>query len=126
MLEQKPDFVVAGGQHDGYVFLIASKTLLRIKLEEKFQPVGQMGYSPLDNFRFARPLDPQMALTAIFKDYVVIRAENYPEAWKALFEMWSPERGPHVVTHELSGQQEMCGGKGACALCDRAQKAIEG
>jgi hypothetical protein len=95
-----PDFVVVGGQYEldegPEVILLASKNLKQIELTEILRNPER-----LYNRRY--PYDiPQydMYLTAQVRDYVMVRAKTYPEAWQALFQMWSPTPEPQREIQE--------------------------
>ena len=85
-----PDFVVVGGYYemeDGpEVIMLASKSLTSVEMREELR-------FPDDIYVHFRNLPPEydMYLTAKTRDYVMVRAKTYPEAWAGLFAMWSPE-----------------------------------
>ena len=93
-----PDFVVVGGQYEldngPEVILLASKRLSYVELKEVLRYPDLM-----DRYdRFMRTPEYDMYLTAKVYEYVMVRAKTYPEAWQALFEMWSPTGKPAATT----------------------------
>lgn len=86
----KPDFIVIGGQYeiDGkpIVILIASNSLSHVEIEEIARGLD-------DYFRYrpySLPPTYDMYFHAKVQDYVMCTGKDYPEAWKNLFDFWSP------------------------------------
>jgi hypothetical protein len=98
-----PDFVVVGGYYeleDGpEVILMASKSLTSVELIEQLRYPDEI----FSHFRVL-PLEYDMYLTAKMRDYVMIRAKSYPEAWAGLFAMWSPEP---AKKREIDGRKQI-------------------
>ena len=89
-----PDFVVVGGQYeldDGmWVILVASNKLSYAQIKEELRVPDQIFMD-----RWAREPEWDMFITAKVREYVMVRGRTYPEAWQALFDMWSPENLRH-------------------------------
>lgn len=83
------DFVVTGYQDDttGMVILFASKNITSTYLSEE-QPLRRN--RQLNQWDLDGPL--HIELTAVMKNYVMVSASTYPEAWQALFDIWSAEK----------------------------------
>lgn len=86
--EPIPDFVVSGYQNDedGLIYLFASKELTRARLSEE-QPLRENRL--LNQWDLDGPL--RIDLTATMKNYVIVSAPTYPQAWEELFKIWSAE-----------------------------------
>ncbi|AYD84639.1 hypothetical protein SEA_PAITO_55 [Mycobacterium phage Paito] len=95
MTAQRPDFVMVGGQQDGKVYLLASKTLTEVEL--------RMERDRLDNrYGWPKPWGPERHfVTAEMRDYVMVVGDSYAEAFRTLFEEWSPEPEPRPAIDGL-------------------------
>ena len=85
-VQPMPDFVVVGGQVDGKVVLVASRTLEDVELRyDAAMPdfSRRYGIGP-------PPGPPIHTITAVSRDMITVVGDNYPEAWQTLFECWSP------------------------------------
>ena len=98
-----PDFVVVGGYYEfengPEVILLASKSLTSAQLKEELRYPEDIYL----HFRNDRPPDYDVSITAKARDYVMVRAKTYPEAWAGLFAMWSPE----TERRELDGRKQI-------------------
>jgi hypothetical protein len=84
----RPDFVLFGITDPlGGVILFASKELTKAKLESK---VVGLEVVPLGPIVKARVADRRTTLYAEFKNFTMIRAETYPEAFRSLMSTWRP------------------------------------
>lgn len=89
-MSQRPDFVMVGGQSDGKFFVMASKTLTEVELRvESERPYFLYG----DRHHRMQPRDRHF-ITAEMRDYVTVVGDSYAEAFRTLFEEWSPEPDP--------------------------------
>lgn len=89
----RPDWVMCGMPWNGGVRLLASKDMTYAELEAAYDWVDiDMGthYSP--HLRSCR-----ITLTAGMLTCVMIEAPDYPSAFRALFEQWTPGPGDHVA-----------------------------
>lgn len=96
----RPDFVMVGGQSAGKVYLMASKTLTEIELRTEIDEADLMERRRARRYDY--PLPPpeyRHFITAEMKSWVQVIADSYPEAFRILFEQWTPARP------ELAGQQ---------------------
>ena len=96
-----PDFVIAGGYWDGRVVLLASKTLREAELKyERIMHTDCIMHTDWHNHRaFDYPADEYGTLTCVFRDYIMVSGPDYPSAWRALFDIWSPQ-GEHRLSIE--------------------------
>lgn len=103
-MSERPDFVMVGGQNAGKFYLLASKSLTDVEL--------RMEAERPDLFdRFYRHLYPPLQrhfVKAEMRDYVVVMADSYSEAFRTLFEVWSPESGDVAID---AGQRELLPGE---------------
>lgn len=92
--EQRPDFVIVGVPADGRVMLMASTELNEVELraETEFDEWPDR-YGMLR----AEPRRTRYFLTTQMRGYVVVIADNYPEAFARLFRQWSPSDNPQDV-----------------------------
>lgn len=106
----RPDWVMCGGPNPaGGVRLLASKELNQAELEAQFEyrdiwdggPFGPVGLTPIG----ARLTSQRITLTTEMRTFTVIDAPDYPSAFKALFEDWSPEPAARTAIGE--GQREL-------------------
>jgi|SRR5262252_6840796 len=85
----RPDWVMCGGPHPPGVRLLASRELTEVELRAEMDwldPVDPWATFP--GIPVARYF-----LTAQMRQFILIDAPDYPSAFKALFEKWSPEPG---------------------------------
>ena len=96
----RPDFVMVGGQSDGMFYLIASKALTEVELRVEAEHLDE-----LFDFRMGRqkPVYRQF-LTAEMRDYVVVAGRDYAEAFRTLFEEWTPGAGDQPA---IAGQRAL-------------------
>lgn len=87
MSTERPDFVMVGGQADGKFYLLASKTLTEVEL--RIEAERPDWFNRYDD-RLYRPLERHF-VTAEMRDYVLVVADSYAEAFRTLFDRWSPE-----------------------------------
>jgi hypothetical protein len=75
----------------GGVRLLASKDMTHAELEAQ--------YDWGDNWQQWPPVlcGQRITLTAGLKTFIVIDAPDYPSAFRALFEQWTPGPGEHVA-----------------------------
>ena len=91
---ERPDWVMCGCPAPGGVRLLASKDMTHAELEAKF------GYQDINIglLDAMHVLDSRrITLTAGLKTFIVIDAPDYPSAFRALFEQWTPGPGQHVA-----------------------------
>lgn len=116
--EPIPDFVVSGYQNDedGLIYLFASKELTRARLSEE---QGLIRNRQLNQWDLDGPL--RIDLTATMKNYVIVSAPTYPEAWEALFKIWSAEAGDEkaIGTSEFNKYTELTARDSAITLTNR-------
>ena len=90
----RPDWVMCGTPTAGGVRLLASKDMTHAELEAQF------GYQDID-IGLMDPLpvmtSQRITLTAGLKTFIVIDAPDYPSAFRALFEQWTPGPGEHAA-----------------------------
>ena len=82
-----PDFVMVGGQHDGKVYLFASKTLTEAELRVE---ADELDHYP-EWWMPRQPPRYRHYVTAEMRDFVQVVADTYAEAFATLFEQWTPE-----------------------------------
>lgn len=91
MLQQRPDFTIIGGQFDGKVWLLASKTLTHFELEHTTDYDDVYSWwgerEPIRSIPRARRIEFHCGV----RDYVQVIADTYGEAWAMLFDEWTPE-----------------------------------
>jgi hypothetical protein len=93
---QRPDFVMVGGQQDGRVYLVASKSLSEVELRaEVDRPEFLYGtlHRVLPRERYF--------ITAETRDFVMVVGDSYAEAFATLFEEWTPEPQPQPAIDGL-------------------------
>lgn len=108
------DEEIGGGQG---VWLFASKDLTRAELEAEIPRLAydiwqqeQERLAWMTGSIFPPPLPPprpEYKITATMRKFIVIQARTYPEAFKALFDKWSPEPDAPPA---LEGQRAIEGG----------------
>lgn len=82
-----PDFVMLGCRHGDGVMLFASKKLNHAELTNKVLDDNR-DYLRVGNFHLPRY---RHVLSADMQEYVVVKADSYPEAFQRLFAIWKPE-----------------------------------
>lgn len=88
----RPDWVMCGMPHGSGVRLLASKDMTHAELSADF------GYEDTSG-----PWEPpaltsrRITLTSGLKTCVMIEAPDYPSAFTALFEQWTPGPGEHAA-----------------------------
>jgi hypothetical protein len=90
----RPDWVMCGCPAPGGVRLLASKDMTHAELEAQFD------WGPdTDTWGFSPPVlrGQRITLTAGLKTFIVIDAPDYPSAFRALFEQWTPGPGEHAA-----------------------------
>ena len=85
-LQKPPDFIVLGGEFDGKVYLVASKSLREATLREESEYPENFYGLP----RRFRDEIIRIFIEAEMRDYVIVSANTYPEAWDTLFKCWQP------------------------------------
>ena len=87
----RPDWVMCGCPARGGVRLLASKDMTHAELEAAYDWADTGPWSP--------PVlcSQRLTLTAGLKTFIVIDAQDYPTAIRALFEHWTPGPGEHVA-----------------------------
>jgi len=89
----RPDWVMCGCPARGGVRLLASKDMTHAELEARFDWADiNMGTYLSPHLRSQR-----ITLTAGLKTFVMIDAPDYPSAFRALFEQWTPGPGEHAA-----------------------------
>lgn len=88
----RPDFVILGVPAEDAVYVYASQDLTKAELEAV---VEEERVRSLADWR---PPRREYTLTATMKAFTVARGETYADAFRALFESWTPpERRPYVL-----------------------------
>jgi len=91
----RPDWVMCGTPHAGGVRLFASKDMTHAALEANF------GRHVIDDGTLSGAWGPvisqRITLTAGLKTFIVIDAPDYPTAFRALFEQWTPDPGERAA-----------------------------
>jgi hypothetical protein len=86
----RPDWVMCGmpqpGGETGRVRLLASKELNHAELTAQMEYPETFGIFPAPSI-----VTQRYTLTAEARTFIVIDAPDYPAAFKALFEDWTPE-----------------------------------
>jgi hypothetical protein len=89
----RPDWVMCGTPGPLGVRLLASKDMTHAELEAKFDHVmADTGWDV-----FPHSVSQRITLTAGLKTFIVIDAPDYPSAFRALFEQWTPGPGEHAA-----------------------------
>jgi hypothetical protein len=90
----RPDWVMVGMPRAGGVRLLASKDMTHAELEAAFDRAA-----PWDAYDFTLPpiVSQRITLTAGMRTFTVIDAPDYPSAFTALFETWTPGPGQHAA-----------------------------
>ena len=89
----RPDFVVAGGQVGGKVYLWASRSLRSVSMSVEYGT--QDIYSSLGIDRTILNSE-RTVLNADLRNMVMVEADSYPEAWDLLFREWAPPGPPEI------------------------------
>jgi hypothetical protein len=91
----RPDWVMCGCPTAGGVRLVASKDMTHAELEMQFgyQDIYDGGLTAA----YALPVSRRVTLTAGMTTFVMIDAPDYPTAFRALFEQWTPGPGERVA-----------------------------
>lgn len=92
-----PDFVLLGIQRDDGVMIIASDKVTEAELETQFDEI-EYWTSPYE--RNLVPGARSITLTCFLRDYVVVYAPTYGEAFRNLFEQWTPKPQEHQALPE--------------------------
>jgi hypothetical protein len=81
-----PDWVMVGVPHNGGVRLLASKEMTHAELSADFgyADIGMTGWDP------PALTSRRITLTAGMRTFIMIEAPDYPSAFAALFEQWTP------------------------------------
>lgn len=87
---------MVGGQQDGKVYLIASKSLTEVELRTEVDR-PEFLYGTLHR---ARPRE-RFFITAETRDVVMVVGDTYAEAFATLFEDWTPEPRPQPAIDGL-------------------------
>ncbi|MCV7004600.1 hypothetical protein [Mycobacterium gordonae] len=101
-MSERPDFVMVGGQDAGKFYLLASKSLTEVELRMEAERPDWL------NYRYMLPPRERHFVKAEMRDYVVVMADSYSEAFRTLFEVWSPESGDVAID---AGQRELLPGE---------------
>ena len=90
-----PDWVMCGVPWNGGVRLLASKEMTHAELDAQFgyTDIWDGGLTP----GYAIPASRRITLTAGMRTFVMIEAPDYPTAFAALFEQWTPGPGDHAA-----------------------------
>ena len=87
----RPDWVMCGCPVPGGVRLLASKDMTHAELSADYgyADIGVPGWDP--------PVltSRRITLTAGMSTFIMIEAPDYPSAFAALFEQWTPGPGEH-------------------------------
>ncbi len=93
-LADRPDWVICGIPWDGKVAILASTELDRAELEAQRDI-----FDPIDPYDFTEPirLSPtRYTLTVQMRQFVLVVADTYEQAFRSLFEQWTPQRTDHA------------------------------
>lgn len=88
---------MVGGQQDGKFYLIASKSLSEVELRTEVER-PEFLYGGLH--RACRPRERHF-ITAETRDVVMAVGDSYAEAFRTLFEEWTPEPQPQPAIDGL-------------------------
>lgn len=87
-VDLSPDFAIVGGTlNTGQVQVLASKDLTHAELR------AVRTQRDMPDFQAPR-FTSRIFLTAEMKHYVIVIADSYPDAFRKLFEIWSPATDP--------------------------------
>ena len=89
----RPDWVMCGMPHGVGVRLLASKDMTHAELEAQRDLPDT---DPWGSWPSALP-PLRITLTAGMKTFTMIEAPDYPTAFRALFEKWTPGPGEHAA-----------------------------
>jgi hypothetical protein len=93
---ERPDWVMCGGPGPCGVRLLASKEMTKAELSVDFGYEDRfMGLDLFDPLPW--PRSRRITLTAGVKTFILIDAPDYPSAFRALFEKWTPGPGERVA-----------------------------
>jgi hypothetical protein len=94
MTQQRPDWVVLGvPAADGKVAVLASKDLNEAELSREVDYVHDFwGGARI------RALPARNTLTVEMRTYTVVVADSYAEAFRTLFDTWSPDADRQEIT----------------------------
>ena len=89
----RPDWVMCGMPWNGGVRLLASKDMTHAELSADFgyADIGIPGWDP------PAMTSRRITLTAGMSTFVLIEAPDYPSAFAALFEQWTPGPADRVA-----------------------------
>ena len=90
----RPDWVMCGVPWAGGVRLLASRAMTHAELTAEFDRVAPWG--PY-NFEPMPIVSQRITLTAGMRTFTVIDAPDYPSAFTALFETWTPGPGERAA-----------------------------
>ena len=88
---------MVGGQFNGKVYLLASKTLTEVELRSEADEID-MGYR-----RYRYPAPPptyRHFVTAEMKDWIQVVADSYAEAFSTLFDQWTPGQRAQIESRQ--------------------------
>ena len=89
-LHNEPDFVIIGFQDEGYVYLMGSRTMTEMELEENTEWPDP--FDPFYRYRTTGLLPrTEIFLHGKLKSYVIVRAESYSEAFATIINGWANE-----------------------------------
>ncbi len=88
--EQRPDWVMCGIPWDGKVAIVASTELEQAELEARRDRLAA-----IDPFELLGPMamaPTRYTLTVQMWRFVLVVADTYEQAFRSLFEQWSPKQ----------------------------------
>lgn len=99
----RPDFLILGGQHEGKFWLLASRHLRHVEVDERHE------YEDIYLWQYREPYRRILGrididINANVRDYVMVVGDSYAQVWEDLFRQWAPSSQP-----ELPGQRELNG-----------------
>lgn len=87
----RPDWVMCGCPVPGGVRLLASKDMTHAELSADY------GWADIDAWSPPVLTSRRITLTSGLKTFIMIEAPDYPSAFAALFEQWTPGPGEHAA-----------------------------
>lgn len=92
-MQQRPDWVMCGTPwpEDGKVAILASTELSQAELEARRDTYRIDPYELFDLYGF-RDAPMRYTLTVQMDRFVIVMADTYEQAFRSLFEQWSPQR----------------------------------
>lgn len=96
-MPQRPDWVICGIPWDNdKVAILASTELSHAELETKADDIH------VEAWEFVRPTrtTTRYALVVHMRSFVIVVADTYEQAFRSLFEQWTPQRQTQIAGHQ--------------------------